>query len=221
MMSVISAQSLDEIVKKYTEANKLDHVSSLKTIKVTANLSIQGMEMPMVLWMKNPNKIKSVTTFNGQEMIQVFDGEKGYVISPMTGSTEPVEMTPDQVKQTLRSSMFQNFMANYFKNGQLTLDGEDKVNDKPAFKIKATIEGGTVIDMYIDKSSYFLVKTSTTTSQGGMTVTVDSYPTDYTETSGVMIPMKTTTSAQGMDILINFTKVEVDVPMEDSVFKIK
>ena len=220
-MSVISAQSLDEIVKKYTEANKLDHVSSLKTIKVTANLSIQGMEMPMVLWMKNPNKIKSVTSFNGQDMIQVFDGEKGYVVNPMAGSTDPVEMTPDQVKQTLRSSMFQNFMANYFKNGQLTLDGEDKVNDKPAFKIKATIEGGTVIDMYIDKSSYFLVKTSTTTSQGGMTVTVDSYPTDYTETSGVMIPMKTTTSAQGMDILINFTKVEVDVPMEDSVFKIK
>jgi hypothetical protein len=221
MMSVISAQSLDEIVKKYTEANKLDHVANLKTIKITANMSMMGMEMPMVLWMKNPNKIKSVTTFNGQDMIQVFDGEKGYVVSPMTGSTDPVEMTPDQVKQTLRSSMFQNYMANYLKNGQLALDGEDKVNDKPAYKIKATVEGGTVINMFIDKSSYFLVKTSTTTSQNGMTVTLDSYPTDYTETSGVMIPMKTSTSAQGMDILINFTKVEVDVPMEDSIFKIK
>jgi hypothetical protein len=221
MMSVISAQSLDEIVKKYTEANKLDHVANLKTIKITANMSMMGMEMPMVLWMKNPNKIKSVTTFNGQDMIQVFDGEKGYVVSPMTGSTDPVEMTSDQVKQTLRSSMFQNYMANYLKNGQLALDGEDKVNDKPAYKIKATVEGGTVINMFIDKSSYFLVKTSTTTSQNGMTVTLDSYPTDYTETSGVMIPMKTSTSAQGMDILINFTKVEVDVPMEDSIFKIK
>jgi hypothetical protein len=54
-----------------------------------------------------------------------------------------------------------------------------------------------------------------------MTVVVDSYPSDYTETNGVMMPMKTTTSAQGMDIVINFTKVEVDVPMEDSIFKIK
>jgi len=36
MMSVISAQSLDEIVKKYTEANKLDKVANLKTIKITA-----------------------------------------------------------------------------------------------------------------------------------------------------------------------------------------
>jgi hypothetical protein len=217
MLSVISAQSLDEIVKKYTVANKLDNVANLKTIKITANMSMMGMEMPMVLWMKNPNKIKSVTTFNGQEMIQVFDGEKGYVISPMTGSTEPVEMTPDQVKQTLRSSMFQNYMANYLKNGQLTLAGEENVKDKPAYKIEATVEGGTVIDMFIDKSSYFLVKTATTVSG----VTMESYPTDYTETNGVMIPMKTSTSAQGMEILINFTKVEVDLPMEDSIFKIK
>jgi outer membrane lipoprotein-sorting protein len=221
MMSVINAQTLDEIVKKYTEVNKLDHVASLKTIKITAKLSMMGMEMPTVMWMKNPDKIKTVTTVNGQDMIQAFDGEKGYTVSPMTGSTEPVEMTPDQVKQTVRSNIFQNSMVNYLKKGQLTLAGEDKVNDKLAYKIKATLEGGTVIDMFIDKSSYFLVKTSTTVSQGGMTVVVDSYPSNYTETDGVLIPMTTTTSAQGMDILINFTKVEVNVPMEDSIFKIK
>jgi len=217
IMSVISAQSLDEIVKKYTEANKLDKVANLKTIKITANMSMMGMEMPMVMWMKNPNKFKSVTTFNGQDMVQVFDGEKGFVVSPMTGSTEPVEMTPDQVKQTLRSSMFQNYMATYLKNGQLKLAGEENVKDKPAYKIEATVEGGTIIDMFIDKSSYFMVKTATTVSG----VTMESYPTDYTETNGIMIPMKTSISAQGMDILTNFTKVEVDVPMEDSIFKIK
>jgi len=219
IMSVISAQSLDEIVKKYTEANKLDHATSLKTIKITANVSAMGMEMPMVLWMKNPNKIKSVTSVSGQNMIQVFDGQKGYVVNPMAG--DPVEMTPDQVKQTLRSNMFQNYMATYLKNGQLTLVGEDKVNEKPAYKIKATVEGGSVIDLYIDKSSYFLVRTSSTTSQGGMTVTMDSYPSNYTETGGIMFPMKTTTSAQGMDIVINFTKIEVDLPMEDSIFTAK
>jgi hypothetical protein len=216
MMSVISAQSLDDIVKKYTAANKLDNVANLKTIKITANMSVMGMELPMTMWMKNPNKIKSVTNINGQDMIQVFDGEKGFVVNPMTGSTDPVEMTPDQVKQTLRSSMFQNYMATYYKNGQLALAGEEKVNDKPAYKLEATIEGGTVIDLFIDKTSYFLVKTATTASG----VTMESYPSDYTETNGVMIPMKTSSSAQGMDILINFTKVEVDVPMEDSIFKI-
>jgi outer membrane lipoprotein-sorting protein len=217
MMSVINAQSLEEIVKKYTAANKLDQVANLKTIKITANLSVMGMEMPMEMWMKNPNKVRSVTTFNGQEMVNVFDGEKGFVVNPMTGSTDPVEMTPEQVAQTLRSNMFQNSMANYLKNGQLKLNGEENVNDKPAYKLTATIDGGTVIDLFIDKSSYFLVKTASTAAG----VAMESYPSDYTETNGIMIPMKTTTSAQGMDILINFTKVEVDVPMEDSIFTMK
>jgi hypothetical protein len=108
-------------------------------------------------------------------------------------------------------------MATYLKNGQLVLNGEENVNDKPAYKLQATIEGGTVIDMFIDKASFFLVKTATTASG----VTMESFPTDYTETNGFMIPMKTSTSAQGMDILINFTKVEVDIPMEDDIFKIK
>jgi len=221
LMSVISAQSLDEIVRKYTAANKLDQVANMKTIKITANLSVAGMEMPMIMWMKNPNKFKSVTSFNGQDIISVFDGEKGYSVNPMSGSTDPVEMNPDQVQQTLRGSLFQNAVAKYFKDGQLTLAGEENVNDKPAYKIKATAEGGTIISMYIDKSSFLIVKTSITTSQSGMTMDMDMYPSDYTETNGLLIPMKTTTSAQGMEMQINFTKVEVDVPIADSLFTIK
>lgn len=215
--AVINAQSLEEIVSKYTVVNKLDQVSKLKTIKLTAKMSMMGMEMPMQMWMKNPNKIKTVTSMSGQDIIQVFDGEKGYSINPMSGSTAPVEMTPDQVKTTLRSNMFQNYMANYLKNGQLKLVGEDKVNEKPAYKLQATVEGGVVIDIYIDKTSFFIVKTSVTAS--GMTI--DSFPSDYTETNGVIVPMKTTSSASGMEVVMTFTKVEVDIPIDDSVFTVK
>ena len=215
-MSCINAQSLDEIVKKYTEASKLDNVANVKTIKITATMSVMGMDLPMTLWMKNPNKIKSVTSINGQDMIQVFDGTKGYSVNPMTGSSDPVEMTPDQVKQTLRTNMFQNYLAEALKKGQLSLEGEENVNDKPAFKIKFDADG-IVSYIDIDKSSYYVVKTSTTNNG----VVVDSYLTDYAETNGVVVPMKTSTSAQGMDMVMNFTKVEIDTPMEDSLFVVK
>jgi hypothetical protein len=52
-------------------------------------------------------------------------------------------------------------------------------------------------------------------------MTVESYPSDYTETNGIILPMKTTTSMNGMDMVITYTKVEVDIPIEDSVFSIK
>lgn len=221
VFTFLNAQSLEEIVKKYSAANKLDKISSFSTIKMTAKMSMMGMEMPMEMWMKNPNKIKTVTKMNGQEIISVFDGEKGYSINPMTGSSEPVEMTPDLAKQTQKGNIFQNFLLNYLKDGQLSLEGEEKVNEKPAFKIKAILEGGNIAYMFIDKESFLLVKTSATVNQGGQTIAVDSYPSNYTETSGVLFPMKTTSSMSGMEFTQTIEKVEVNIPMDDSIFKPK
>jgi hypothetical protein len=221
LFTVTQAQTLEEIVKKYTVANKLDKVSSFSTIKVTAKMSMMGMDVPIVMWMKNPNKIKTVTSIAGQDMIQVYDGEKGYMINPMAGSTAPVEMPADQVKQTLRSNYFQNSMLSYFKEGKLTLEGDETVNGKPTFKIKADIDGGNFMYMFIDKESYLLQKSSINATQNGTAVTVDSYPSDYKETNGVLLPMKTTASVSGMEMVTVFEKVEVNVPMDDSIFKVK
>ncbi len=219
--AAINGQSLEDIIGKYTLANKLDKIGNIQTIRISAKTSVMGMDMPMEMWMKNPNKLKSVTSFNGQDIIQVFDGEKGYMVNPMAGSLEPVEMTADQIKQADRNNMFNNYMARYLKEGKLTLEGEEDVNGKPAFKIKTDLDGTGTATMFIDKSSYLIVKTVATVNQGGTDMTVESFPSDYTETSGILVPMKTTVSASGMEIVTTFTKVEVDVPMEDSVFKIK
>jgi outer membrane lipoprotein-sorting protein len=220
-VSAINAQSIEEIVKKYSAANKQDNVSAMSTIKITGKMSMMGMEMPMEMWMKNPDKIKTVTSINGQEMVSAFDGVKGYQINPMTGSSDPVEMSAEEIKQTQNSNVFRNYMVNYLKEGKLSLEGEENVNDKPAFKIKANLEGGNTVNMFIDKVSYLLVKTSATINQGGTTITADSFMTDYTDNGGVMLPMKTTTSAGGMEFTITFDKVEVNIPIDDSVFKIK
>jgi len=218
--TAIYAQSLEDIINKYTLANKLDKITGFKTIKITAKTSMMGMDMPMELWMKNPDKIKSVTSFNGQEIVQVFDGEKGYMINPMAGSTQPVEMTSEQLKDVARNNIFQNYLVQYLKDGKLTLEGEDNVNGKPAFKIKAVINGTNTATMFIDKSNYLLLKTVADVNQGGMAMTVESFPSDYAETNGIFLPMKTTTLASGMEIVTTFTKVEVDIPIDDNVFKI-
>jgi outer membrane lipoprotein-sorting protein len=218
---VINAQSLEDIINKYTVANKLDKITDFKTLKITGKTSVMGMDMPVEIWMKSPNKIKSVSSFNGQDIIQVFDGEKGYMVNPMTGSAEPVEMTADQVKSASRNNMFNNYMAEYLKEGKLTLEGEDNINGKPAFKIKAAIGESSSATVFIDKSTYLILKTVANGNQGGMAITMEAFPTDYSETNGILLPMKTTMSTNGMEIVTTYTKVEVDVPIEDSVFKIK
>jgi outer membrane lipoprotein-sorting protein len=218
LFTFMNAQSLDDIVKKYSAATKQDKISSLTTIKITAKMSMMGMEMPMEMWMKNPNKIKVVQHISGQEIISTFDGEKGYSMNAMTGV---VELPLEQAKQTQNANLFQNSIAVYQKKGQLSLEGEEKVNDKPAFKIKANLEGGSTVYMFIDKASYFLLKSSGSVNQAGQVIAVDTYPSDYTETNGFILPMKTTSSMGGMQVITTIEKVEVNIPIEDSIFKLK
>ena len=219
--TVINALSLSDIVKNYTAAIKYDKLSAVKTIKITGKMSAMGMELPMVLYMKNPNKIKVTYSINGQDMVSAFDGEKGYTMNPMTGSTSPVELSGEQLKQVQQNNIFSNQLLSYFKKGQLTLEGSENVNDKPAFKLKANA-GTTPMYLYIDKSSYMLVKTSGTVEQMGTPMNVDTFMTDYVEVNGVVLPKKTSAMSNGMEAaVITFDKIEVNIPLEDSFFKMK
>lgn len=221
LIGTINAQSLNEIVKNYSAAIKSAQLANVKTIKITGKMSAMGMEMPMEMYMKNPNKIKVVYIFNGQQMVSVFDGEKGYMMNPMMGSGNPVELTGAQLKQVQNNNVFRNEVMNYFNKKQLTLEGEENVNGKAAYKLKVNVEGGSPIYMFIDKTSSLLVKTSTTVDQMGTSMNIDSYMTDYSDTNGVIMPKKTTAMANGMEAaVITFDKVEVNIPMDDSLFKI-
>jgi hypothetical protein len=220
-IAVINAQSLDEIVKNYSSAMKIDQLAKVTSIKITGKVSAMGMEMPMEMSMKSPNKVRVAYSFNGQDMITVFDGEKGYMINPMTGSTDPVELTGDQLKQVQNNNAFKNELIDYFNNGKLTLESEENVNDKPAFKLKADA-GTSPVFMFVDKGSYMLVKTNSTVDQMGTSMNVDTFMTDYVDIDGVVMPKKTTSMANGMEAaVISFDKIEVNIPMEDSVFKLK
>jgi len=219
---VINAQSLDAILKQYSTAINSDKLATIKTIKITGKMSAMGMEMPMVMYMKNPNKIKVTYSFNGVDMVSVFDGVKGYTMNPMMGSAEPVELTGEQLKQVQNNNAFRNELLTYYNNKQVTLEGVEDVKGKPANKLKISVEGGNPIYMCIDKATGLIVKISTTVDQMGTTMNVDSYMTDYVDTKGVVMPKKTTTMANGMEAAtISFDVIEVDVPMDDTIFKLK
>lgn len=219
---MINAQSLDEILKQYSTAINSDKLATIKTIKITGKMSSMGMEMPMVMYMKNPNKIKVTYSFNGQDMVSVFDGEKGYMMNPMMGSAEPIELKGEQLKQVQNNNAFRNELLNYHKNKQVTLEGVEEVNGKPANKLKISPETGNPVYMFLDKSSGLIVKTSTTVDNMGTTMNVDSYMTDYVDTKGIVMPKKTTAMANGMEAaVISFDLIEVDVPMDDTLFKVK
>jgi hypothetical protein len=221
LATLLNAQSLEEIVKKYTVANKLDKLSAISTVKIAGKMSMMGIEMPMELWMKNPDKLLQVLSYNGQEIVTAIDGTKGYAINPMAGSPTPKEIPISEVENLKKSLVFYNYLEAYLKKGKLTLDGNGNVGDKPAFKLKILMDGGTIVLAYIDKSSFLMVKATINSISDGVDVVAEVIYSDFKDNSGVFLPMKqiTTTARGGFEMI--YDKVEVNIPMEDKLFRLK
>ncbi|MFN8239641.1 MAG: hypothetical protein U0X39_02690 [Bacteroidales bacterium] len=210
-----SAQTLEEIVKKQSQALKESQYDNIKSLKITGKISQMGMDLTMNMYYKAPNLSKNVISFNGQEIVQVFDGEKAYMINPMTGSSDPQELPASQSENLRNNSSFKSPLGKYLKDGKLTLEGSEDVKGKAAFKIKA-VDGENTYYMFVDKATYMLTKMNIVSS--GMSI--DTFM-EWGDVNGLMLPKKTTTSASGMEILMIIDSAEINPSLEDSFFKVK
>ncbi|HCI54699.1 MAG TPA: hypothetical protein DFI01_02105 [Bacteroidales bacterium] len=209
-----NAQTLEEIIKKQSQALKENKYDEIQTLKITGSMSQSGMTLTMTTFYKAPDKSRVVISFNGQDIIQFYDGNKGYIINPMTGNNNPQELPAEQAASMKNNSTFKSPLSRYLQEKKLTLEGTENLNNKPAFKIKA-VDGGNTFYYYIDKSTWLPVKI-TAVSQG---INIDTYQ-EWAEINGIIIPKVTRTTAGNIEIIINLEKVEVNIPLEDSLFKI-
>jgi outer membrane lipoprotein-sorting protein len=219
--SVCSAQSLDEIIKMYYAAIGTEILEKASTLYIEGQMSQMGTEMPMIISVKKPNKVKVVFSFSGMDIVQAFDGEKGFMINPLTGGTDPIEMSAEQLSSIQDFNMFRDHMLDNFKAGRVKLEGTEDVNGKPAYKLSVTDEAGTVTGAFIDKESFLTVKTTAKVNQMGQEMEVESYMTEYMDVNGVKFPKVIKMMVDGMELGgMTYDKVEIDKVLDDSVFKI-
>ncbi len=222
LTSFCSGQTLDEIINKNYSALGSEKLGKASTIYIEGRATQMGMEMPIVMHIKQPDKVKVVTTYNGMDIVLAYDGVKGYMINPMTGATDAVELPQEQLGDVQRYNMFRNELLDNFRLEKLKLMGEEEVSGKPAFKIMMTDESGTLSYIFIDKESNMIVKATTTVNQMGQDYEVETYTKEYMDINGIKFPKLTTSFVNGMEAGgMTFDKVEIDKPMDDAIFTIK
>jgi len=220
--SVCNAQTLDEIVKKYYAANGTENLEKATTISMEGKVIQMGTEMPISIIVKRPDKVKVVITYNGLEIITLFDGEKGYMINPLAGATEPIEIPAEQLSGVQEYNLFRDSFLDAFKAGRVNLEGEEAVDGKPAFKVTITDEAGNSTVAFIDKDSFLTVKTTQKVNQMGQEMEVESYVKEYVEVNGVKFGKVITQFVNGMELGgMTFDKIELNKEIDDSVFMIE
>lgn len=217
----LTSQDLGTIVKKYEKATGTEKLNSFKTVLMEGSLDMMGMSMSMVVKEKRPDKIKTVMVFSGMEMVTVVNGDKGYQINPMMGSSEAVALDGEQIAQAKSNKNLSSGLSGSFKEGKAELVGEESYRGTDCYKILMKAEPGDIY-VYIAKDTYLTKGLQITVNEQGMTQQVESVMSDYKSIDGVMMAMKVDAYVSGTyGYGVNFTKVEFNNPIDDSEFEIK
>lgn len=219
-----SAQTVDDIIKKSTEARGgLQKIKAIKSLKATGKLTItsQGIEIPITLQQKRPNAFRMDATFQGQSVVQAYDGESGWQVNPFQGVNEPDKMAGDDLKEAQEQADIDGPLVDYKEKGNtVELVGKEDLEGTPAYKLKVTLKNGDVRYIYIDAANYLELKVTAKRRSPGGEQEVDIYPSNYKPVNGVLFPFSTEQKIAGQtQIQITIDKLDIDAPVEDAVFK--
>lgn len=212
------AQTADEVINSHVAAlGGKEKLESLKSVKMTGNMSTQGVDIAMTMVRAHNTGMRLDMDIMGSSNYQMLNQNEGWVFMPVMGMTEPKKMDDDQFKSSLSQLDIQGQLFNYKEKGStVELLGKDKVDGNEAFKIKLVNKSGKEVIYYIDAKTYFLVKTSSKVSREGQEMENETSFSDYKQTAeGYWFP-HTMTTMQGP---ITYDKIEANVKVEDSMFK--
>jgi outer membrane lipoprotein-sorting protein len=218
------AQSVDEIIAKNVQARGgAEKLKSVKSIKSTATMSMgPGMEAPGTLIQKRPALARLEFTVQGLTAVQAYDGKNGWQIMPFMGKKDPELMSADEAKEIEENADLDGPLVDYKSKGnQVELQGKEKIEGTDAYKLKVTLKNGDVQTIYIDSDSFLDIKEVTKRTVRGTEQEIESAIGDYKPVEGIMFPFAVESSVKGTDQKqkLTITKVELNVPADDSLFK--
>jgi outer membrane lipoprotein-sorting protein len=218
------AQTADEIIAKNIQARGgMDKLKSVQSIKSTATMTMgPGMEAPGVLIQKRGSLARLEFTVQGLTAVQAYDGKNAWQIMPFMGKKDAELMSADEAKEVEEMADLDGPMVDYKSKGnQVELLGKEKMEGTDAFKLKVSLKNGDVQTIYIDADSFLEIKEETKRTVRGSEQVVESAIGDYKDVNGIIFPFAVESGMKGSSQTqkLTITKVELNVPADDSIFK--
>jgi hypothetical protein len=227
MMSFLNAghaQTADEIIEKHVKAiGGREKLNAIKTVKMTGKLSVQGMEIQMTMYFRQPNSMRTESVVQGMTMVNAFDDKTktGWYTNPMSGDKTPQKMNQEQTTSMEETSeMIVGPLTNYKeKGGTVDLIGKEDLEGTEVYKLMLTKRNKNVVYYFLDVSTYLILKETTKTKFEDKEIETESYYSNYKNINGVMLAGTQEEKEGGqLQSQINLDKIELDVPLLDELF---
>jgi len=224
LLPAVWAQTADEIIAKNIQARGgMDKLKAVQSIKATATMAMgPGMEAPAVMIQKRGFMVRTEFTIQGLTGIQAYDGKSAWQVMPFMGKKDPELMSADEAKEVEENADIDGVLVDYKSKGhQVELLGKEKLEGTDAYKLKVSLKNGDVQTIYIDADSFLEIKEETKRTVRGTEQVIEQSIGDYKEVNGIILPFAFEAGLKGSaeKQKITISKFELNVPVEDSVFK--
>jgi hypothetical protein len=183
------AQSADEIISKHVAAlGGADKIAAIKTMQYDQTMSVQGMELTSKTVYIIGKSVRNDVSVMGQQITNVIDGDKGWIINPMQGGNAQ-DLPADALKSAKSTTEPSIFHLAYLNENKFPyeLTGKEKYKGKDAFALKVSRPEG-VFNYYVDAGTYQLLGSKGSVSTQGQQVETTSTYSDYKVVDGISIP---------------------------------
>jgi outer membrane lipoprotein-sorting protein len=219
----LSAQTVDDLVAKNIQARGgMEKLKAVKSMKITGKTTIgPGMEAPMVIETKRPNKVRLDIVVQGMTLSQAYDGKQGWLHNPFAGGKNAEPMSPEDLRDAEEQADMDGPLVDWkAKGNKVELVGKEKVEGTDTYKIKVLLKNGNIRYFYLDADSYLDIKTEGKRTVRGTERESEQTIGDYKDVRGLMIPhsMEGGIKGQPQKQKITIEKIELDVPIDDSRF---
>ena len=215
-LAAAEEMTLEELVAANIDARGgAGKIAAIETVRISAKMSLGGMEAPVTMEWKRPNMGRMEFTLQGQTAIQAFDGESGWMLMPFMGQTAPEQMPEKQAEQLAEQSDFEGPLVGWEEKGhQLEYLGMEDVEGTEAHKIKLIRRNGNVDYIFIDPEYFLEIKQSGSREMMGNEIEFQTTISDYKEVDGLVLPhaISSTSSQGGTEITIESYEFGVDLP---------
>lgn len=223
LLSVASfAQSADEVISKHIAAiGGADNWKKVNSIRQEASLSVQGMDIPIVITFVQNKGFKQEFTVMGMTGYSIVTPEGGWNFNPMQGQSKPEPVTADELKYGKDQLDIQGEFIDYKAKGHTAelLPNED-VDGTSCFKIKLTRKSGTESVFFFDPKTYYIIRVLSKVIANGQEVETTVNMSNFQKLPEGIVMAYTMENGQ-IPAPITITKVVVNGPVDESVFKVQ
>jgi outer membrane lipoprotein-sorting protein len=222
MMHTASAQKLDEIISKHIKAmGGADKLSKLESLKITAEMDVMNMKVPITTTIIQNKGFRSETTVQGMTVVQAVNGTTGWAINPMTGQTKATAL-PEEAVKSMAAETDLTGLYNYKQKGYaLTLDGEEELAGAKVYKVTMTLKNGIQRVNYISKDTFYILKIIVHLKMNGQDVMSENTQSDFRQVEGIYYPFTSevsTSAMPGTKMTLKITDLAVNPKIDPNIF---